>query len=82
MGPRIQVSLSTIENDCNPTCCHRVSLEIMDMDEINMIELPEILTKEKLNISTDRIACQDDANRWSHLAGLKSQRKLTLKWSC
>ena len=25
VGPRIQVSLSTIEKDCNPTSCHRVS---------------------------------------------------------
>ena len=48
VGPRIQVSLSTIEKDCNPTSCHRVSLEIMDVDEINMIELPEVLTKEKI----------------------------------
>ena len=32
------------------------------MDEINMIELPEVLTKEKLNISTDDVACQDDEN--------------------
>ena len=62
-GPRIEVSLSTIEKDSNPTSCHRVCLEIMDMDEINMIELPEVLTKEKLNISTDGVACKDDVNR-------------------
>ena len=71
VGPRIQVSLSTIEKDCNPTSCHRVCLEIMDMNEINMIELPEVLTKEKLNISTDGVACQDDVNRWSHLSGIQ-----------
>ena len=53
VGPCIQVSLST--------SCHRVCLEIMEMDEINMIALPEVLTKEKLNISTDSVACQDDA---------------------
>ena len=58
VGPCVQVLLSTIEKGCNPTSCHRVCLEIMDMDEINMIELPEVLTKEKLNI-----AHQDDANR-------------------
>ena len=33
------------------------------MDETNMIELPEVLTKEKLNISTDGVACKDDVNR-------------------
>ena len=70
VGPRIEVSLSTIKKDCNPTSCHTVCLEIMDMDEINMIELPEVLTKEKLNIFTDGVACQDGANRWSNLSGI------------
>ena len=59
VGPRIQVTLSTIEKDSNPTTCHRVCLEIMDMNEINMIELPEVLTKEKLNFTMDGVACQD-----------------------
>ena len=76
VGPRIQVSLSTIEKDCNPTSCHRVSLEIIDMHEINLIELPEVLTKEKLNISTDGVACQDDANRWSHLLGIQVPERI------
>ena len=84
VGPRIEVSLSTIEKDCNPTSCHRVCLEIMDMDEINMIELPQVLTKEKLNISTDGVACQDDANRWSHLSGIQVPERINAdsKWSC
>ena len=43
------------------------------MNEINTIELPKLLTKEKLKISTctDGVACQDDANRWSHLSGIQ-----------
>ena len=45
------------------------------MNKINMIELPEVLTKENLNISTDGVACQDDVNRWSHLSGIQSPRK-------
>ena len=76
VGPCIEVSLSTIEKDCNPTSCHRVCLEIMDMYQINMIELPEVLTKEKLNISTDGVACQDDANRWSHLSGIQVPERI------
>ena len=46
------------------------------MDEINMIELPEVLTKEKLNICTDGVACQDDANRWPHLAGIQVSERI------
>ena len=70
VGARIQVSLSTIENDSNPTSCCRVSLEIMDLNEVNMVELPEELTKEKLNISTDGVSCQGDVERWPHLSGI------------
>ena len=70
VGLRIEVSFSTIEKDCNPASCYRVCLEIMDMDEINMIELPVVLTKEKLNISTDSVACQYDVNRCFHLLGI------------
>ena len=51
----------------------------MDMDEINMIELPEVLTKEQLNISTDGVACQDDANRWSHLSGIQVPERLNVE---
>ena len=75
-GPRIQVSLSTIEKDSNPMSCFRISLEIMDMDEVNMIELPEVLTKEKLNISTDGVSYQDDVLRWPHLSGIQVPEKI------
>ena len=46
------------------------------MNEINMIELPEILTKEKLNISPNGFACLDDANRWSHLSGIQVPKRI------
>ena len=77
VGPRIEVSLSTIDKDCNPTSCHRVCLKIMDMDEINMIELPEVLAKEKLNFfSTDGVPCQSDASRGSHLSFLQVPERI------
>ena len=76
VGPRIQVSLSTIEKDCNPSSGHRVCLEIMDINEINMVESPEVLTREKWNIYTDGFACQDDGNRWSHLSGIQVPERI------
>ena len=81
VGPRIQVSLSTIEEECNPTSCHRASLEIMDMDQINMIELPEVLTKEKLNISQTVLLVRMMQIDGPISRAFKSQRELTLKWS-
>ena len=38
-GPCIPVSLSTIEKDSKSRSCSRISLGIMDMNELNMIEL-------------------------------------------
>ena len=49
------------------------------MDEINMIDLHEVLTKEKLNISTDSVVCQDDENRCSHLAGIQVPERINTK---
>jgi len=42
-----------------------------------MTELPEVLTKEKLNISTDGVACQDDVNRWSYLSGIQVPERIS-----
>ena len=49
------------------------------MDEINVLELPEVLTKEKFNISTEDVPCQDDANRWSHLSGIQVPQRFNTK---
>lgn len=42
----------------------------MDMNEINMIELFEVLIKEKLNIFMDGVVCQDDVNSWFYFVGI------------
>ena len=42
-----------------PLSCRRVNLEMMDMAEVHMVELPDVLTKEKLNVSTDCVSSQD-----------------------
>ena len=69
-GVEVQVSLTTIEQDNIPTESKRVSLEIMDFNENVMIELPEVFSKNKLNISTSGIASQEDVERWLHLKGV------------
>ena len=33
------------------------------MGEVNMVELPDVLTKDKLNVSTDCVSSQDDVDR-------------------
>ncbi|XP_067030834.1 uncharacterized protein [Acropora muricata] len=71
VGSRVQVSLSTIETDSSPLSCRRVNLEVMGMSEVNMVELPDVLTKDKLNVSTDCVSSQDDVDRLPHLSNMK-----------
>ena len=75
VGPHIQMPLPTIEMDSNPTSCFKISLNIIDMNEVSMVELPEVLTKEKLNISTYGISCQDDVVGWSHISDIQVPEK-------
>ena len=48
IGPRIQVSLSTIEKDSNFTSCFRITLEVMHMTRLNVVELPEGSDKKEV----------------------------------
>ena len=71
VGSRVQVSLSTIETDSIPLSYRRVNLEVMDTAEVNMVQLPDVLTKDKLNVSTDCVSSQDDVDRRPHLSNIK-----------
>ena len=71
VGSRVLVSLSTIETDSTPLSCRRVNLEIMDIAEVNIVELPDVLTKDKLNVSSDCVSSQDDVDPWPHLSDIK-----------
>ena len=41
-----------------------------------MIELPDVLSKEKLNISPSGISSQADVDRWPHLKGIELPDKI------
>ncbi|KAK3742185.1 hypothetical protein QZH41_012075 [Actinostola sp. cb2023] len=70
-APRRSSNFNTeTTNDASFTT-QQVSLEIMDPDEQVMIEMPIVLSKSKLNISTSGIAKQEDVDRWPHLLGIK-----------
>ena len=66
IGSCVQVSLSTIKTDSTPLSCPRV-----DMPDVNMVELPDVLTKDKWNVSTDCVSSQDDVDQWPHLSNIK-----------
>ena len=69
-GSEIEISLTTIEKQNSPISTTKVSLEIMDVDENVMIELPEVFSSDKLNISSNSIARKEDVRRWPHLQGI------------
>ena len=59
-----------MEEENSKTESHVVSLEVLDLEEKKMVELPFVLTRPKLPVSTENIASQDDINQWPHPAGI------------
>ena len=70
-GRNTTISLTTMEKEQNKTDCCIVSLEVLDLDEVNLIELPSVFTREKLPVAAENIATQEDIDRWPHLSGIQ-----------
>lgn len=62
-GKRTMLSLTTIEED-SKTDCQIVSLEVLDLDEENIFEVPVVFTRPSLPITTESVANQQDVERW------------------
>ena len=73
-GQQRTLTLTTMEKEISKAESHVVSLEVFDLEEENMVELPFVFTRPKLPVSTESIASQDDINRWPHLAGIDIPR--------
>ena len=52
------------------------SLEIMDLDNTVSIDVPQVFVVEKLNISKDAVATQEDVKSWPYLHDLVLPTKL------
>jgi len=50
--------------------CSLVNLEVSDLSDHNVIELPKVYSRPSLPVSTDAIGTQEDVNRWPHLKGI------------
>ena len=44
---------------------------MLDLDEVNLIELPSVFTRKKLPVASENIATQEDIDRWPHLSGIQ-----------
>lgn len=60
---RTMLSLTTMEED-SKTDCQIVSLEVLDLDEENIFEVPVVFTRPSLPITTESVANQQDVERW------------------
>lgn len=57
-----------MEKENSKTESLEVSLEVLDMEEEIIVELPLVFTRPKLPVET--AAKQEDIDRWPHLAGV------------
>ena len=70
-GKKSNLLLTTLESENKDTDTMLVSLEVTDMDDRNMIELPCVYTRPVLPINVENIPVQEDVDRWEHLKGIK-----------
>ena len=75
-GTRCKMSLATVNNEEQHECV-MVNLDVMDLDENVMIEVPNAFSVKKLNVSLESITKQEDVDNWPYLHGITVPRALT-----
>lgn len=69
-GNETSLSLTTMEKENSRTNCLVVSLEVLDIEGENIVELPVVFTRPKLPVSVETATKQEDIDPWPHLAGV------------
>ena len=69
-GEKTTLLLTTMQTSNKPVECSLVNLEITDLNDHNLIELPMVYSRPSLPLTTDTIATQEDVNWWPHLKGV------------
>lgn len=59
-----------MEKDNSKTNSSVVNLEIFDLQENHLVELPTVFSVTKLPVTKEDIPRQSDVNRWRHLEGV------------
>ena len=73
-GRPTSLTLTTIESEESESASRVVSLQVMDLEEENAVELPCVFTRPKLPVAVENGAQQEDVDRWPHLAGIRITR--------
>ena len=69
-GKRMTVSLTTLQNEDNPIECSSIGLNVFDLDEDHMVEIPTVFSTTRLPVSKYSIPLQKDVDKWNHLDGI------------
>ena len=73
-GQQTTLALTSMEKENSRAESHIVRLEVLDLEEENLVELPMVFIRPKLPVSADNAANQKDIDRGPHLAGIKTPR--------
>jgi len=73
-GQQTTLALTSMEKENSRAESHIVRLEVLDLEEENLVELPMVFIRPKLPVSADNAANQEDIDRGPHLAGIKTPR--------
>lgn len=60
-----------MERENSKTNCQIVSLEVLNLDEDNLVELPVVFTRPSLPVTTESAASQVDIEKWRYLSQVK-----------
>ena len=70
-GRPTPLTLTTMEREESKSASRVVSLQVMDLEEENAVELSCVFTRPKLPVEVENGAQQEDVDRWPHLAGIR-----------
>ena len=70
-GKKTTLSLTTMEKENSKTDCRIVILEVLDLGEENLFELPVVFTRPSLPVTTESVANQQDVEKWRYLSKVK-----------
>ena len=69
-GVKTTLSLTTMQTTNEAIECSLDNLEVSDLSDHNVIELPMVYSRPSFPVSTNAIGTQEDVNRWPHLKGI------------
>lgn len=64
------LSLTTMLTTNEAIECSLINLEVSNLSDHNVIELPIVHSRSSLPVSIDTIGSQEDVNCWPHLKGI------------